>query len=211
MSLALPDSLAALPRRIILSRKGSDAAWGGRPSLRLGTELVSLPIPESAARAAAARLAGEGTRYRDLPSHAQLGPLHEHLRGIVADDYVHLDPDLRPELRPDLRPARRPAWHPAWHHLGARPTPQVGHTVTSVSSARRARRRGICATRTSVPAICSCSSAGSGQLRPQRMADGSASAPTSTAFGAGCRSPRRTSSTALTPQGNFPGQPTIRM
>ena len=90
----------ALPRRIVLSRKGSDAAWGGRPSLRLGTELVSLPIPESAARSAAARSAGVGTRFGDLPSHGRLGPLHNHLRGIGPGDYVHLDPDLRPELRP---------------------------------------------------------------------------------------------------------------
>ncbi len=92
--------LTALPSRIVLSRKGSDAAWGGRSSLRLGTELISLPIPESASRAAAAKQAGTGTRYGDLPRHKHLGPLHEHLRDISADDYVHLDPDLRPELRP---------------------------------------------------------------------------------------------------------------
>lgn len=91
---------SALPRRIILSRKGSDAAWGGRSSLRLGTELISLPIPESASRAAAAEQAGTGVRYRDLPPHKHLGPLHTHLRDIGPDRYVHLDPDLRPELRP---------------------------------------------------------------------------------------------------------------
>jgi hypothetical protein len=95
----------ALPRRIILSRKGSDAAWGGRPSLRLGTELVSLPIPESAPRAAAALATGRGTRYADLPHHPRLGPLHRHLRAMEADRFVHLDPDLRPELRPGARHA----------------------------------------------------------------------------------------------------------
>lgn len=91
---------ASLPRRIVLSRKGSDAAWGGRPSLRVGTELVSLPIPESASRAAAALATGRGTRFRDLPAHPKLGALHGHLRAIEPDHFVHLDPDLRPHLRP---------------------------------------------------------------------------------------------------------------
>ncbi len=90
---------SALPRRIVLSRKGADAAWGGRSSLRIGDELVSLPIPESASRAVAAAEAGTGLRYRDLPSHPQLGALHAHLRDMEADRFVHLDPDLRPELR----------------------------------------------------------------------------------------------------------------
>ncbi len=97
-----------LPRRIILSRKGADATWGGRPSLRVGDELISLPIPESASRAAAAAIAGVGVRYRDLPPHPRVGALHTHLRGIDADHYVHLDPDLRPALRPELRPNPRP-------------------------------------------------------------------------------------------------------
>lgn len=84
----------ALPRRIVLSRKGSDSAWGGRPSLRVGDELISLPIPESAARRA-----GDGLRYGDLPVHARVGALHGHLRDVGADRHVHLDPDVRPELR----------------------------------------------------------------------------------------------------------------
>lgn len=88
-----------LPRRIVLSRKGADAAWGGRSSLRLGTELVSFPIPESAARAAAAARAGTGLRYGDLPPHPLLGAMHTYLRNTSAEQYVHLDPDLRPELR----------------------------------------------------------------------------------------------------------------
>lgn len=91
--------LEQLPGRIILSRKGSDAAWGGRPSLRVGTELISLPIPESASRAKAAEDTGRGTRYGDLPRHKRIGALHEHLRGIEAERHVHLDPDLRPGLR----------------------------------------------------------------------------------------------------------------
>ena len=92
--------LEALPKRIVLSRKGSDAAWGGRPSLRVGSELISLPIPESASRAAAAEATGVGVRYRELPPHACAGALHTHLRDMSGDRYVHLDPDLRPELRP---------------------------------------------------------------------------------------------------------------
>ncbi len=90
----------ALPKRIILSRKGSDATWGGRPSLRVGDELISLPIPESAARAEAARISGVGVRYGELPLHPRVGALHGHLRRMEPDHYVHLDPDLRPELRP---------------------------------------------------------------------------------------------------------------
>ncbi len=89
-----------LPRRIVLSRKGSDAAWGGRPSLRVGTELISLPIPESPSRAAAAEQTGLGVRYCDLPSHPCAGALHDHLQRMDPARYVHLDPDLRPELRP---------------------------------------------------------------------------------------------------------------
>lgn len=86
--------LEALPRRIVLSRKGSDSAWGGRPSLRVGDELISLPIPESAARSGAG-----GLRYRDLPGHERVGALHDHLRGVGPERHVHLDPDLRPALR----------------------------------------------------------------------------------------------------------------
>ena len=96
----IATDLEQLPRRLVLSRKGSDAAWGGRPSLRVGTELISLPIPESAARARAAELAGTGARYGDLPPHPVVGPLHRHLRAVGAERHVHLDPDLRPELRP---------------------------------------------------------------------------------------------------------------
>ena len=97
-------NLEALPRRVVLSRKGSDAAWGGRSSLRVGDELISLPIPESASRAQAAGQSGVGVRYGDLPRHARVGALQEHLRAIDAGRFVHLDPDLRPELRPELRP-----------------------------------------------------------------------------------------------------------
>ena len=92
--------LEQLPRRIVLSRKGSDAAWGGRPSLRVGTELISLPIPESASRARAAEATGTGVRYGELPLHARVGGLHTHLQRMGPERYVHLDPDLRPELRP---------------------------------------------------------------------------------------------------------------
>ena len=98
--MALPFDLEALPRRIILSRKGSDATWGGRPSLRVGDELISLPIPESPSRASAAEATGVGVRYRELPPHPCAGALHKHLLRMDGDRYVHLDPDLRPELRP---------------------------------------------------------------------------------------------------------------
>ena len=101
--------LDRLPRRIILSRKGADAAWGGRSSLRVGDELVSLPIPESASRARAAEHTGVGVRYGTLPPHERLGRLESYLRNIDAERFVHLDPDLRPELRPELLPGLRSA------------------------------------------------------------------------------------------------------
>ena len=88
---------ATVPPRIVLSRKGSDAAWGGRPSLRVGDELISLPIPEGVRRS---RLgAGMGLRYGDLPAHSRVGAFHGHLKNTSAEDLVHLDPDLRPALR----------------------------------------------------------------------------------------------------------------
>lgn len=106
--MSLPFDRESLPKRIILSRKGADAAWGGRPSLRVGDELISLPIPESASRARAAEESGVGVRYGELPRHSQVGALHEHLKRMDANRYVHLDPDLRPELRPaTLRRNRR--------------------------------------------------------------------------------------------------------
>ena len=102
----MPFDLEQLPRRIVLSRKGSDSAWGGRPSLRVGRELISLPIPESASRARAAEVSGVGVRYGELPAHPRIGALHDHLRKMDARRYVHLDPDLRPELRPAAGRAR---------------------------------------------------------------------------------------------------------
>ena len=89
-----------LPPRLVLSRKGADASWGGRPSLRLGEELISLPIPEGARRTELSD--GKGLRYRDLPSHPRVGAWQEHLKNVAPDDLVHLDPDLRPELRSGL-------------------------------------------------------------------------------------------------------------
>ena len=88
-----------VPPRIVLSRKGSDAAWGGRPSLRLEDELISLPIPEGERRSHLS--SGAGLRYADLPPHPRVGVLHTHLKNVSAEDLVHLDPDLRPELRLD--------------------------------------------------------------------------------------------------------------
>lgn len=88
---------ALVPSRLVLSRKGSDAAWGGRPSLRLGEELISLPIPEGTRRSQLG--SGAGLRFGDLPPHPRVGAFHDYLKDASADDLVHLDPDLRPELR----------------------------------------------------------------------------------------------------------------
>ena len=95
-----------VPSRLVLSRKGSDASWGGRPSLRVGDELISLPIPEGERRSTLGR--GKGLRYADLPDHARVGSWHQHLKNISADDLVHLDPDVRRELRPPLPRSETP-------------------------------------------------------------------------------------------------------
>ena len=155
--------LTSLPRRIILSRKGSDAAWGGRASLRIGTELISLPIPESAARAAAAQEAGTGTRYGDLPRHKHLGALHEHIRDISADHYVHPDPGSPAGAATKAFAGQPGGDRPLWPGRAAE---------------RHLRNQEI------GPATSSCSSAGSAK-RFTKPACGSAPARMSTASGAG--------------------------
>jgi hypothetical protein len=89
--------MLVFPKKIVLSRKGSDSTWGGGPSLIVDNELISLPIPEH----------GDGKnckdpshlRYRHLRARNDIGPYHNYLRLTSHDSCVHLDPDIRPILR----------------------------------------------------------------------------------------------------------------
>lgn len=95
-----------LPTRIILSRKGCDADWGGASSLICDDELISLPIPEHSRKERKSKLPCEQDhlRYRDLPPHKRIGNFHSYLPALKENDCVHLDPDIRPSLR---KPAHR--------------------------------------------------------------------------------------------------------
>ena len=94
--------------RIVLSRKGFDAAAGGvaNPILPSG-ELCCLPIPDN----------GADVRYDEITfGHKNLGAIVNDLTRskISADATVHLDPDLNKESRP-----RSPGWKPLFGQTGA--------------------------------------------------------------------------------------------
>jgi hypothetical protein len=97
--------------RIILSRKGFDASYGGKPSPIFpdGT-LYSLPIPED-------QRAQHAICYGDvnLGEH-NLGQVVQDLtKGKVqANNLVHLDPDLNPSSM-----AREPEWRPSFGQISA--------------------------------------------------------------------------------------------
>ncbi len=99
--------------KIILSRKGFDAANGGVPSPILPDgRLVPLPIPS-----------GDQRRYGDLSiAGLDVGSLVSDLTGgrIEARTRCHLDPDLDPGTV-----ARHPAWRPAFGQIDA----AQGHLV----------------------------------------------------------------------------------
>jgi hypothetical protein len=90
--------------KIVLSRKGSDSSWGGGPSMRLGSELISFPIPEPCAKETRCTDMSH-LRYRDLPERNDIGAFHQYLPKVRPDMCVHLDPDIRPELRGTNRAA----------------------------------------------------------------------------------------------------------
>ncbi|MEO6804042.1 MAG: hypothetical protein ABI197_12450 [Granulicella sp.] len=96
-------NLKQLPKRIVLSRKGSDQSSGGAPSLIVEEELISLPIPEHSRKQRAGTLGrcnATHLRYADLPDHEVIGKHVAYMgQGLSKDDCVHLDPDVRPELR----------------------------------------------------------------------------------------------------------------
>jgi hypothetical protein len=132
-------------RRIVLSRKGLDASWGGCPSPILPDgRLAPLPIPEPAVRGrqrrgdlapSGADAAQAGVPYTQLqvPGHRSAAAL---LRALGRDAVVHPAAAYRGErgatvrvplhrarahLDPDLMPtatARAPGWRPAFGQVG---------------------------------------------------------------------------------------------
>jgi hypothetical protein len=96
--------------KIVFSRKGFDSAFGGGPSPILGGKMLSLPIPEDKKFT---------IRYSDVQSGwalSKMGVIVEQLfpKKAKADNYVHLDPDLR---RGALR-TRHPSWRPLFGQVG---------------------------------------------------------------------------------------------
>lgn len=93
--------------KIVLSRKGFDAGYGGIPSPVLPSgQIISLPIPSSAGSPAQLCRA----------ANSSLGEIVSDLtRGrLDGRTLVHLDPDLD-----EASAARRPGWRPAFGQLGA--------------------------------------------------------------------------------------------
>jgi hypothetical protein len=98
MKAAMKLSIApeAVPKRIIISRKGFDQDAGGCASPILpDLTLLSLPIPESEEHL------NIRTRYEDLGQVPKLPSVVVSPRGnrTALRGPVHLDPDLRPGLR----------------------------------------------------------------------------------------------------------------
>jgi len=78
--------MSAMPRKVILSRKGFDGTTGGKPSPIIEDKFVSLPIPR----------AESGDYYKNL----QISPTESYLKvmkdlGIKFFSEAHLDPDLQ--------------------------------------------------------------------------------------------------------------------
>jgi len=105
-----------LPKRIILSRKGTDGGAGGFPSLIVDDKLLSIPIPEPEFE--------HDRKYADvlLPtgpwrsSFANFGGLVEKISQrrkspVCKGTTVHLDPDIRRSLLPE---AKRGKWRAAF-------------------------------------------------------------------------------------------------
>jgi hypothetical protein len=105
-------------RRIVLSRKGSDAVAGGWPSPVLPDgRLAMLPIPEDGSGVTAAELQVAGRPLADLA--AALGITRwrrgrDGWRSFGPGTEVHADPDLDPDALP--RPA---GWRPLFGQAGA--------------------------------------------------------------------------------------------
>ncbi len=113
-------------RRLILSRKGFDSGYGGRPSPILPSgAIVSLPIPEAGGALRYSQcVAPTGESYRDLLIRLGVerirnpGPIGSDLWLDVRDNPgVHLDPDLHADALP-----RKAGWRPLFGQVGASQT-----------------------------------------------------------------------------------------
>jgi hypothetical protein len=94
-----PARVVTPGRKIVLSRKGFDAAWGGKPSPILPDgRLVSLPIPDpgSGVRYSDIAVPGVGTAYDLLSSlgRTTLAASSGPTLVLNRDTEAHLDPDL---------------------------------------------------------------------------------------------------------------------
>ncbi|MEM7367193.1 MAG: hypothetical protein AAF587_01260 [Bacteroidota bacterium] len=92
--------------KLILSRKGFDSGSGGKASILLEDQLISLPIP----------LAGSGIRYDQLsaPDGTAYRTLMDELQ-IAPFDEAHLDPDIEASVLPN-RPGN---WQASFGQQGA--------------------------------------------------------------------------------------------
>ncbi|MHA1732971.1 MAG: hypothetical protein ACTSU5_13575 [Promethearchaeota archaeon] len=106
-------------RRIVLSRKGFDSAYGGYPSPVLpGGRMLSLPIPSGDVLRYSDLRFDERTSYYDLMF--QLRPKVRHRKEwhpLTPSTRCHLDPDLSRET---IR--RDPSWLPLFGQIGGAQT-----------------------------------------------------------------------------------------
>lgn len=98
--------------RIIFSRKGFDATYGGCPSPIIGGKPYSLPIPTGAERSV--------TRFQDIQiANIAVDERDNFIktltRGrVLGEHFCHLDPDIYPDALP-----RKPHWKGALGQVGA--------------------------------------------------------------------------------------------
>jgi hypothetical protein len=108
-------------RRLVLSRKGWDSGFGGRPSpvLADGT-MISLPIPyEDSDLTYSQCRAPNGQTYLEVLTRLGIDHVRRPVGGgrttriAVAEAAVHLDPDLYADARP-----RPEGWRPLFGQIG---------------------------------------------------------------------------------------------
>lgn len=107
-------------KRIVLSRKGSDATAGGFPSPVLPDgRLAMVPIPEDGSGVTAGELRVGGWPLADLAGALGVRRMRtgRGWRPLTPDTEVHADPDLDPAALP-----RPPGWRPLFGQCGAAQT-----------------------------------------------------------------------------------------
>jgi hypothetical protein len=120
-------------RRLILSRKGFDSGYGGRPSPILPSGvLASLPIPEAGGVLRYSECeAPTGETYQELLLRLGIERIRDPAVGasqkwldVRADPCVHLDPDLYQQAR-----KRDQGWRPLFGQVGVSQTHLAKHHV----------------------------------------------------------------------------------